>query len=240
MTNNRKHTRVAYEKQVELVAEGQTLIGKSIDISNSGIQVVVNVPVSHLSVHRMAFMLPMASENIPIPCKVVRSNKTDSEDDEHVLGIEFSCQTDAQMVLIDNFIRNVNVTRMNNEAGSPDMRVIPRISCSLTGITSDKGGVSIVSIDNISPEGCLVSYRGILNTRDSITLGLNLPGDRRGITAKGSVSYVIQGNQGDTNRAGLCFKALSNIDSIRIQNFILKSAASTAMKTIQELSLIHI
>ncbi|MBP7734667.1 MAG: PilZ domain-containing protein [Spirochaetes bacterium] len=234
MTNNRKHARVSYEKQVELVAEGQTLIGKSIDISNSGIQVVVNVPVSHLSVHRMAFMLPLDSENVPIPCKIVRSNKADTEEDEHVLGIEFSCQTDAQMILIDNFIRNVNFTRIKNEYGTSDMRIIPRISCSLTGISSDKDGVSIISIDNISTEGCLVSYKGILNTRESITIGVNLPGDRRGITAEGSVSYVIRGNKGDTNRAGLCFKSISDIDSTRIQNFILKSATSTAIKTIQE------
>ncbi len=234
MTNNRKHARVTYEKRVELIAEGQTLVGKSIDISNSGIQVIVNVPVSHLSVHRMAFILPLASENVPIPCKIVRSNKTDAKEDEHVLGIEFSCQTDAQIILIDNFIRNVNFARMKNESGSSDMRIIPRISCNLTGISSDKDGVSIVSIDNISTEGCLISYTGILNTRDAIAVGMNLPGERRGITAEASVSYVIQGDQGDTNRAGLCFKSISDIDSIRIQNFILKSATSTAIKTIQE------
>lgn len=95
MTDNRKHVRVSYEKQVELIAEGQILVGKSIDISNSGIRVIVNVSVSHLSVERIAFTLPLAPEAIHIPCKVVRSNRTESEE-EHVLGIEFSSQTEAR------------------------------------------------------------------------------------------------------------------------------------------------
>ena len=59
MSNNRKHIRVAYEKPVELIAEELTLVGKSIDISNSGIQIVVNVPASDISVEKIALTLPV-------------------------------------------------------------------------------------------------------------------------------------------------------------------------------------
>ncbi|HNW27888.1 MAG TPA: PilZ domain-containing protein [Spirochaetota bacterium] len=233
MTDNRKHVRVSYEKQVELIAEGQILVGKSIDISNSGIRVIVNVPVSHLSVERIAFTLPLAPEAIHIPCKVVRSNRTESEE-EHVLGIEFSSQTETQMILIDNFIRNINNKSTKSDAKQSDMRIIPRISCNLTGISSDNKGIFIASIDNISTEGCLISYTGFINARDVLTLAITLPGDRRRISATGFITYVIQDDGWGMHRAGICFTDISDIDSIRIRNFILKSATSTALRTLQE------
>jgi ubiquinone/menaquinone biosynthesis C-methylase UbiE/pimeloyl-ACP methyl ester carboxylesterase len=233
MTDNRKHVRVSYEKQVELIAEGQILVGKSIDISNSGIRVIVNVPVSHLSVERIAFTLPLAPEAIHIPCKVVRSNRTESEE-EHVLGIEFSSQTETQMILIDNFIQNINNKSTKSDAKQSDMRIIPRISCNLTGISSDNKGIFIASIDNISTEGCLISYTGFINAHDVLTLTINLPGDRRRISATGFITYVIQDDGWGMHRAGICFTDISDIDSIRIRNFILKSATSTALRTLQE------
>lgn len=233
MTNNRKHVRVSYEKQVELIAEGQTLVGKSIDISNSGIRVIVNVPVSHLSVERIAFTLPFAPEAIHVPCKVVRSNRTESEE-EHVLGIEFSNQTETQMILIDTFIRNFNSSLAKNDARQSDLRVIPRISCNLTGVSCDNHAIYISSIDNISTEGCLVSYEGSLNSHDVLTLSITLPGDRRRITATGFITYVIQDDGWGMHRAGVCFSDITDIDSIRIRNFILKSATSTALRTLQE------
>jgi len=232
MTDNRKHVRVSYEKQVELIAEGQILVGKSIDISNSGIRVIVNVPVSHLSVERIAFTLPLAPEAIHIPCKVVRSNRTESEE-EHVLGIEFSSQTETQMILIDNFIRNINNKSTKSDAKQSDMRIIPRISCNLTGISSDNKGIFIAS-NNISTEGCLISYTGFINARDVLTLAITLPGDRRRISATGFITYVIQDDGWGMHRAGICFTDISDIDSIRIRNFILKSATSTALRTLQE------
>ncbi|HOT46340.1 MAG TPA: PilZ domain-containing protein [Spirochaetota bacterium] len=233
MTNNRKHVRVSYEKQVELIAEGQTLVGKSIDISNSGIRVVVNVPVSHLTIERIAFNLPLSPEVIHLPCKIVRSNRTESEEG-HVLGIEFSDQTETQMILIDNFIRNSRRSLTKNDAKHSDLRVIPRISCNLTGVSCDNQGIFISSIDNISTEGCLVSYKGSLNAHDGITLSITLPGDRRRVTAAGFVTYVIQDDGWGMHRAGVCFSDISDIDSIRIRNFILKSATSTALRTLQE------
>ncbi len=234
MNNNRKHVRVSYEKQVELIAEGQTLVAKSIDISNSGIKVIVNVPVNHLSVHRIAFTLPLASENLHIPCKIVRSDITGPEEEEHVLGIEFSYQTEAQMVLIDNFIRNMKTMMMKNEQEQSELRTIPRISCNLTGVTCSNSGVSIISIDNISTEGCLISYEGSLNAGAAITLDITLPGDRRRITSTGTITYVIHNYSGSLHRAGLCFSSISDIDSTRIQNYILKSATSAALQSIQE------
>ncbi len=234
MTNNRKHVRVSYEKQVELIADGQTLVGKAIDISNSGIRVIVNVPISHLAVHKIAFMLPLTSDAVHIPCKIVRSNKSESEDDEHVLGIEFSYQTETQMILIDNFIRNMKNILIKNESESSELRAIPRISCNLTGISCENSGVSIASIDNISTEGCLISYEGSLNAHDVIALSITLPGDRRRIAATGTITYVIYNYYGGMNRAGIFFSGISDIDSIRIRNFIMKSAASDAIKTIHE------
>src|SRR4030042_6794146 len=158
MGNNRKHIRVAYEKPVELIAEQQTVAGKSIDISNSGIQIVVNIPASNISGQKIALTLPSTSEALQIPCKIVRSNANDFDEGQHVLGIEFSYQTEAQMAHIDNFIKEMKNIQLKNNIESAEMRIIPRASCNLTGIACNRSGISIVSIDNISTDGCLVSF----------------------------------------------------------------------------------
>ncbi|OHD64899.1 MAG: hypothetical protein A2176_04665 [Spirochaetes bacterium RBG_13_51_14] len=234
MTNNRKHIRLSYEKKVELIAEGHTFEGKSIDISNSGIQVVVNVPVSHLSIQRIAFKLPLASELLHIPCKIVRSKNHGSHEDGYVLGIEFAYQTEAQMILIDSFIRNMKNVQLANDRESSEMRIIPRVSCNLNRVSCDKPGVSIASIDNISADGCLISFEGKLDTNETMDIAFSLPGDKRLITVPCRVTYVINHYFRNVNRAGVFFSTVSDIDSIKIRNFIMKSASSSAIKTIQE------
>jgi ubiquinone/menaquinone biosynthesis C-methylase UbiE/c-di-GMP-binding flagellar brake protein YcgR len=234
MGNSRKHIRVAYEKPVELINGQETVAGKSIDISNSGIQIVVNIPASNISVQKIALTLPSTSETLQIPCRIVRSNANDSEEEEHVLGIEFSYQTEAQMAHIDTFIKDMKNIQLKSNLDSAEMRIIPRTSCNLTGITCNRSGVSIVSIDNISTDGCLVSFKGMLNTHDSMEIEFSLPGDSRVISMTCTVAYVINNYFRNVNRAGLFFGAMADIDSIKIHNFIVKSSSANAIKSIQE------
>jgi ubiquinone/menaquinone biosynthesis C-methylase UbiE/c-di-GMP-binding flagellar brake protein YcgR/pimeloyl-ACP methyl ester carboxylesterase len=234
MGNSRKHIRVAYEKPVELIAEQQTVTGKSIDISNSGIQIVVNIPASDLSVQKIALSLPSTSETLQIPCKIVRSSANDADEEEHVLGIEFSYQTEAQMAHIDNFIKDMKNIQLKNDLDSAEMRIIPRTACSLTGISCNRSDISILSIDNISTDGCLVSFMGMLNTHDSMEIEFSLPDDSRVISTTCTVAYVIHNYFRNVSKAGLFFGAMADIDSIKIHNFIVKSTSANAIKSIQE------
>jgi len=234
MSNNRKHVRVSYENPVELIAEQQTVAGKSIDISNSGIQIVVNIPASNISVQKIALTLPSTSEALQIPCRIVRSNANDFDEGQHVLGIEFSYQTEAQMAHIDNFIKEMKNIQLKNNIESAEMRIIPRASCNLTGIACNRSGISIVSIDNISTDGCLVSFEGLLNTHDTMEIIFSLPEDSRVISTTCTVAYVINNYFRNINRAGVFFGAMADIDSIKIHNFIVKSTSVNAIKTIQE------
>ena len=234
MGNNRKHIRVAYEKPVELIAEQQTVAGKSIDISNSGIQIVVNIPASNISVQKIALTLPSTSETLQIPCRIVRSNANGSDEEEHVLGIEFSYQTESQMAHIDTFIKDMKDIQLKNNLDSAEMRIIPRTSCNLTGISCNRSDVSIISIDNISTDGCLVSFQGMLNMHDSMEIEFSLPGDSRVITTTCTVAYVINNYFKNVNRAGVFFGAMADIDSIKIHNFIVKSTSANAIKSVQE------
>ena len=156
------------------------------------------------------------SDTVHIPCKIVRSNKNDPDEGEHVLGIEFSYQTEEQMALIDTFIKEMKNLQLRNDLEFSEMRVIPRTSCNLTGITCNKPDVSILSIDNISTDGCLVSFEGKLNTHDSMKIEFSLPGDSRVISTPCTVAYVINNYFRNVNRAGIFFNLVTEIDSIKI------------------------
>ncbi|MBN2159004.1 MAG: PilZ domain-containing protein [Spirochaetes bacterium] len=225
---------MSYEKKVELFADGRTFSGKSIDISNSGIQVVVNDPVSHVSVQRIAFTLPVGPDVLHIPCRVTRSESSSPEDDGQVLGIEFSYQTEAQMLLVENFIRDMKNNQLSHAPEKSDLRIIPRTACNLLMVSIDKSNVTIVSIDNISTEGCLISFEGKLRAHETIDIEFSLPRDSRRIRASCTVAYVINDYFKSTNRAGLFFTRMADIDSIKIHNFIVKSVSSTAIRNIQE------
>ena len=234
MSNKRKHIRVAYEKKVRLFSDERAFEGQSIDISNSGIQVRTSIPSSEVDVERISFTLPSNSDAIHIPCKIVRSDKSDSEEDEHVLGLEFSYQTESEMALVGNFIREMKSSQLADDRKASEMRIIPRTSCKIENVTCSKPVVSILSIDNISTDGCLISYEGELNMHETVGIEFSLPGDARVITVPCSVAYAMNNYFRNVNRAGMCFGNVSDIDSIKIYNFIVKSASSSSVRIIQE------
>ncbi len=57
-----------------------------------------------------------------------------------------------------------------------EKRKIPRTGCLLTDISSKNKKIPIVSIENISPEGCLLNFKGELCSTDKIDLEFWLPG----------------------------------------------------------------
>jgi ubiquinone/menaquinone biosynthesis C-methylase UbiE len=231
MVDKRKYIRVSHENSVNFIMDGHTFAGKSIDISRSGMLVSVDIPQPHPAVQSVSFHLPESSEQLHIQCKTIWKNKNNTY--ESVLGIEFSHETQAQVMLIDNFIRDKIQTKLINDYESTEKRKIPRTVCLLTDISNSKT-LSIVSIDNISSEGCLLSFKGNLCSGDGIDLEFCLADDPRKIKTGGITTYVIENSFEDTNSAGVLFTDINEIDQKRIYNFIVNTASTTSLKALQE------
>lgn len=234
MDNNRKHVRISYVKDIELYAEEETLVGKSLDISNSGIRVVVPAATSGIPINRISITLPSPHPMVQIPCRVIRSDTKGLEEGQHVLGIEFSYQSESQMLLVDNFIREMRDHQLADKDDLSEMRILPRASCFITSVACATPGVSIISIENISTEGCLVSFEGKLATHETLQMEFSLPGDSRRIQAAATVAYVINNDFRVYNRAGIIFAALADLDFIKIHNYIVRSVSNISIRRIQE------
>jgi len=196
--------------------------------------VLVNIPESHLSVQSVSFNLPDLSEQLQIQCKTVWANKNNGHDYEYVLGIKFSQQTEDQVMFIDKFIKDSVQAKLINDDGSTEQRKIPRTMCLLTDILSKKKNIPAVSIDNISPEGCLLNFKGKLCSGDVIDLEFCLPDDTRKIEASGIITYVAENRFKDINSAGVLFKNINEIDQKRIYNFIVKTVSNAPLGDLKE------
>ena len=235
MNDKRKHIRVSLENSVNFEIGEHMVVGKSIDISRNGMLVMVNIPESHPAVKSVSFNLPNLSEQLHIQCKTAWINKKNNgHDHEYVLGIEFSHQTEAPVMFIDTFIKDLVQTKLVDGCGSAELRKIPRTMCLLTEISSEKKNISIISIENISPEGCLLNFKGELCSSDRMDLEFYLPDDTRKIEASGIITHVIRNCFKGINSAGVVFNNINEIDQKRIYNFIVSTASNSALKALQE------
>ncbi len=74
MTNNRKHARIDFDAPVEIVVDGASLPGRSINISRGGIFIRTE-PVPAFGVRlQLRIHLPGIPETCSIPCVVRWSN----------------------------------------------------------------------------------------------------------------------------------------------------------------------
>ncbi len=231
MTDKRKHIRVAHSERVKFITEENAFSGKSLNISRSGMQVVVNMPESYQEVRSITFTLPHSSESIDIPCRLVHT-KGDNGAREQVLGVEFNYQAEAQLLLIENFIREIRSAKPLKESELEDMRRLPRAICALAGATVNREGLKVISIDNISTEGLLITIAGRVKTCEALEFELFLPGDQRSIIIGGKVRYLVENTFRSTSSAGISFTAIKETDRTRIRNFIVTQASSMALKNL--------
>ncbi len=232
--DKRKHIRIVHSDTVKFATEGKTFAGKSLDISMTGMQVVVNIPESYKAVRRITFTLPYSDKSLDIPCKLVRVEKKRGSNQEQVLGIEFAYKAEAQMILIENFIREMRKTQLINGFESKDMRQLPRAMCRIKGIAVYRENIRVISIDNISTEGFLMSFKGDLKSNDTVQLEFSLPGNSRKLNITGRVTYVVENYFRNISSAGISFEGLREIDRVKIYNFIVASSSSSAMKSLHE------
>ena len=232
--DQRKHIRLEHSGTVQFISEGQQFSGQAVNISRSGMQVVVNVPDSYQSVRSITFTLPHSEQAIELPCRIVRSESGNGGDEAQVLGLEFSYQGEAQLLLIENFIRDLKQEQLDGITQEVEMRLVHRASCSLREVRTDRQDIRIVSIDNISTEGFLVSYTGELRPEEHLNLSFCLPGDPKVLKLFGQVMYVIDDVFHEVSSAGICLHNIGKTDQARIRNYVIEATSGSAVRKLHE------
>ena len=222
----RKHIRLEHKSAVEFVSGNQTIEGTITNISRNGMQVVVNLPLSHDSIRSIAFQVPVPGAKIPIPCRLVRSSGSDRSG-ELVLGIEFEYEAEAQLLLIEKFIED----SASREAES---RQLPRAACRLQNVQIDRDGVEVLSIDNLSTEGGLISFRGTLHAGEAVVLKLVLQGDSGRLQLVGEVVYVLEKKFDGEFSAGIRFHGLCKNEESRLKNLIIACCSGSALSKVHQ------
>jgi c-di-GMP-binding flagellar brake protein YcgR len=212
---------------VQCVAGRGVLYGHCVNLSRSGMQLVVNRGVSHDSIRSIAFSLPNSSQTLQLPCRLVREHSGDGQFGERVLGIEFSPNADAQLLLIDRYVQEVYA---GQAAHGRELRQLPRADCAIGGVEIDHAGVRVTAIENISAEGLLLSFTGVLSAENLVALSFRLPGDERLLRVSGRVTYVIRGVYGEVSSAGVELTALRELDRCRIANYVASAAARGSLR----------
>jgi ubiquinone/menaquinone biosynthesis C-methylase UbiE/c-di-GMP-binding flagellar brake protein YcgR len=235
MIERRKNTRIPYETSVQFMSENHDIQGKMVDISRTGMKLVADIPESTPTAKAIKFVLPKSDKPLQIPCKLVRLERGKFGEEGQTLGIEFSYEDEAQRLLIESFIKEKKMAQLKAQAKNAEMRQIPRTDCRITEISCDSRGVRVLSIDNISIDGMLISFRGKgLRSHDDITLTFLLPDDERILTVSGTVTHIKEYVLKDTSKAGIVFNDISELDRIRIKNFISSYTVAVAIKALHD------
>ena len=126
--DQRRHVRVEHTGTVEFIGEGRRFSGQAVNISRTGMQVVVNLPDSCASVRSITFRLPSAPGAVDLPCRLVRRHDAPSAEGAagHVLGVEFSYESEAQMLLIENYVRELREKQLVGSGSGADPRQFGR------------------------------------------------------------------------------------------------------------------
>ena len=225
-TDKRKHTRVRHTDTVELTSGAHRFSGTSVNVSASGMQVVVRLPASHDSIRSIAFQIPGSGERVELPCRLIRNSDNDPESDQ-VLGIEFLYEADAQLLLIEKFIQDT-------QPAQDDTRQLPRTSCHLDDVTVDNTAFRVLSIDNLSTEGILLSFLGTLKQGDTVRLSVGIPGDKRRLGLPGTVVYVMENVFRGSLTAGVRLSSLKETEENRLRNLIVACSSGSAMRGLHE------
>ena len=224
--DKRKHTRVRHRAAVELTSENSTFSGTSVNLSMSGMQVVVRLPASYDSIRSITFQIPGSDERVRLPCRLIRDSEHDVVGGQ-VLGLEFLSEADAQLLLIEKFIQDT-------QPGRADARQLPRTSCHLDDVTAVGKNLHVLSIDNLSTEGLLLNYHGSLEEGQTLALSVGVPGDERRLTLSGTVAYVIDNMSRRSLTAGLRLSKMKETEESRLRNLIVTCSSVSALRGLHD------
>jgi ubiquinone/menaquinone biosynthesis C-methylase UbiE/c-di-GMP-binding flagellar brake protein YcgR/dienelactone hydrolase len=229
----RRHIRVAHQGTVAFATGERTYHGTSLNISRSGMQVVVNMPESYERVRSITFQLPVSKQTMSLPCRLVHVDSRASEE-RQVLGVEFIYEAEAQLLLIDQFIREMRRAQLSGTDRSGELRQLPRAACAIREIRAECTGIDVLSIDNISTSGLLISFRGTMKPDQTVCLSFRFPGDARAVKVSAQVVYVIDNPFNQVSFAGLRLRELRETDAARIRNYIVDAAPGATLRSMHE------
>lgn len=129
---------------------------------------------------------------------------------------------------------NSEETRSSMKSETTDMRRVPRTDCGLTEVTSSRADLHVRSIDNVSTEGLLLTFEGVLAPGDELDLRVVLPDDGRTLKLSGAVVYVIDGGTEGPSVAGVRIYPGSEVFEARLRNFISAQRSSAALRDVYE------
>jgi ubiquinone/menaquinone biosynthesis C-methylase UbiE len=217
----RKDTRIRHRETVVLATAAGSVEGTSVNISRTGMQVIVRVPESFDSIRSTTFTVPASGERIQLLCKVTRNARSGNSEDR-ILGIEFLERRESQLLLIDRFIHDLEQQR--------DPRQIPRTSCHIVDVSTDRQDVRILSIENLSVDGLLVSYVGGLEAGDPLGLSVRIPGDERPLRLEGTVVFVVDNAFQESRTAGVRLSRMKELEERRLGNLVLACSTGSIIR----------
>ncbi len=226
MSDRRRNVRVSHQNTVRFEGESGVIEGRSVDISRSGMQIVVDLPGT--DAQNITFTLPNADRPVRIPVRITRQDSELAEG--YRLGLEFQFEAAEQMRLIDRYIRERKEREIETGNRSGEARQIPRCDCDITEVRVS--GLRSPRIANISTEGLLLEYTGALEPGRGLELSFFLPEEKRETTVQGEVVYVVQEGVFDRSVAGVRFTRVKEVDRARIRNFILGATSTSAVRSV--------
>ncbi|TVR72769.1 MAG: methyltransferase domain-containing protein [Spirochaetaceae bacterium] len=233
MAEKRRHVRVVHRDVVRFDAAGTTFEGVSVDISRNGIQVEVAVPQSFDQVDLIRFSLPERGAELEMPVRLARHGEESGGDGQYTLAFEFLHGADPQLRLIENYIREAHEHHLETDGLDTEARDVPRLDCEVSARCG--GNLTGAVIENVSPDGLLVSAEGRTTTGAIVPLEFALPGDGREVSVRCRVVYVVNDSVGSRIRFGARFTDLSQVQRARISGFIEHTAATRSLSTVRSL-----
>lgn len=232
MSDRRKNIRISHQESIRFEGESGFAEARSVDISRSGMQVVVDLPGAGSDLQNITFTLPNSGTTVRIPVRITREESASEEAEGYRLGLEFQFEAAEQMRLIDRYIREQKEREIRRGDRSEEARQIPRCDCDISPVSTDHPDVSPARVANISTEGLLLELEGELRAGEQLELSFTLPGERRETAIYGEVVYVVQEGFLDRSVAGVQFVRLKDVDRARIRNFIVGATSSSSVRSL--------
>lgn len=221
----RRVDRYHLEEFVRLEDGKERIPATMMDISLSGMRVIVNQPSDFNKIKRISVELPGAGGE-GIPCLIRRNVRGESGWD---FGLEFAGETNAQMLLVKRWIESLEKHSEQGRSTSLTSRRVPRTRCVITNIECANRELSIHSAQNISTRGMLIQGSGKLKSGDILSLKMSLPDFSGPISLEARVVYLIDSGLGNPFQAGLSIVKMNEGSHDRLQQFISDTSQNLAM-----------
>ena len=221
----RRVYRYHLEEFARLEGGEEKISATMVDLSRSGMRVIINKPIDFNKVKRISVKLPGAGGE-GIPCQIRRNVRGESGWE---FGLEFDGEMNAQMLLVNRWIDSLEKHKNQSKPTPLPSRRIARTRCAITDIECTNRKLIIHSAQNISTRGVLIRVCGVLKSGDMLSLKMNLSGFFWPILLETRVVYLIDSGPGNPFQAGLSIMKMNKASHDRLQQFISDTSHSLAM-----------